>query len=176
MSTKHLIKLSKARITRRNIDDYIEYFKMPRAVKLSEVIVAIIEAAKQNDDEACLIRIARYLLAPSYSTVPAQFGKYLAQRTQAYSVIHAFRAVNSEYITVSAGDERTPTSFRAEAYNGIGENGYFEALAEKVPASYAMNPHQFSSILTRRFQKPVKYMAVIGGLMRWSFATITKED
>lgn len=126
------------------------------AASINTLIQTLIASAFQLEEETCRIKVHVSLLANSYQSVPAMFGRTLARTVSEYPSVHSYRSPDSNYIVVYAGQFRQATTFKARVMRGLGLKGRISIKSDLVPATYRFNPKAMCSILEKELGKKVR--------------------
>lgn len=151
-------------ITPDNINQLLAEQGLPIAAHINTLIVAIAEAAARDNYDDCTIKVHVSLLADSYAIVPALWGRSLHHLVEAYPAVHTFRRTNSDFITVYAGAEKRPVTFKQRIIQRISRRGCVVVKRAKVPPTYQHNPNLFAKMLTQAIGKHVGVMHHTDGI------------
>lgn len=112
---------------------------------MQEIVCAIFEQAKNNDEEECEVVIACLLLPPSYVQVPGMFGKSVSRRCVYPSVKSSLKG---EYIIVTGSDTLIPSTFRARVLEGLRKSQRVKLKKKHVPVTYRRRPDLLAKSLS----------------------------
>lgn len=154
-------------VTPENINKLIAEQLLLPAAHINDLIEALVVCAKRDNYAYCTIKIHYSLLADSYSIVPAMLGRSLIPILKEYPRVQSFRAQGSDYITLHAGRNRQPTTFRQRAIKELGLKGEFKEKRMKVPQTYRYSPRTFVRVLEKETQKTIDFDRPGQAIIRW---------
>lgn len=141
-----------------NNKDLLERMKssgLPLAARVKKLLVKLLEDqyGKSPDVTIC---IHTSLIPASYSTVPAMLARVLAPDCP---FLHISCKLEGEYMIISAGDEKKPTTFRARLIEGLRKNKRFVCKRTRIPKTYRARPKLLSNAIAGELEGRIATIA-----------------